>query len=150
MSMAHDEPKLVFPGLAGFYAWASDFAYLVVRAHLRRLYSPNRMVTLQYAGKRLPDDVAPSVLAFLTMFVATIAVFTICFTFTGLDLVTAYSASITAIANVGPGLGEIIGPAGNFQPLPDTVKWLLALAMIAGRLEVMSLLIALDPEFWRY
>jgi trk system potassium uptake protein TrkH len=125
-------------------------AWLVVRAHLRRLYSPNRVVTLRYNDKRLPDDVPPSVLAFLTVFVATIALFTICFTFTGLDLVTAYSAAITAITNVGPGLGEVIGPAGTFEPLPDTVKWLLSLAMLAGRLEVMTLLIAFDPDFWRY
>jgi len=125
-------------------------AYLVVRAHLHRLYSPSRMVTLRYNNKRLPDDVPPSVLAFLTVFVATIALFTICFTFSGLDLVTAYSAAISAVSNVGPGLGEVIGPAGNYSPLPDTVKWLLALAMIAGRLEVMALLIAFDREFWRY
>ena len=56
---------------------------------------------------------------------------------------------MTAITNVGPGLGPIIGPAGNFATLPDAAKWLLTLAMLAGRLEVLALLVAFDPDFWR-
>lgn len=124
--------------------------YLVARAHIRRLFSPHRVIVLKYNGKVLQDDVSFSVLAFLAVFVATIAVFTIALALLGLDLVTAYSASVTAITNVGPGLGSIIGPAGNFQPLPDAAKWLLSAAMLAGRLEVLALLVALEPDFWRF
>jgi trk system potassium uptake protein TrkH len=67
----------------------------------------------------------------------------------GLDLVTALSASATAITNVGPGLGPIVGPAGNFAVLPDAAKWILSVAMLLGRLEIFSVLILFDPEFWR-
>ena len=124
--------------------------YMLVRAHVKRLFSPRRILTLRYNGRRLPDDVPYSILAFLAVFVATIAVFTVCLALMGLDIVTAYSASVTAITNVGPGLGSIIGPAGNFAPLPDAAKWLLTVAMLAGRLEVLALLVAFDRDFWRF
>jgi trk system potassium uptake protein TrkH len=107
------------------------------------------VVPLRYNGRLLPNDVPTSVLAFLAVFIATITVFTLALTFMGLDIVTAYSASVTAITNVGPGLGPIVGPAGNFSTLPDAAKWLLTLAMLAGRLEVLALLVAFDPDFWR-
>ncbi|MEQ9574465.1 MAG: hypothetical protein RLN77_02710 [Rhodospirillales bacterium] len=57
---------------------------------------------------------------------------------------------MTANTNVGPGLGPIIGPSGTFQPLPDAAKWILTLAMLAGRLEVLALLVMFDRDFWRY
>jgi trk system potassium uptake protein TrkH len=124
--------------------------YLVVRAHIKRLASPNRVVQISYNGAPLPDDVPYSILAFLAVFVATIAVFTTCLSFLGLDVLSAYSATVTAITNVGPGLGPIVGPAGNFQPLPEAAKWILSLAMLAGRLEVLAMLVAFDRDFWRF
>ena len=134
----------------GIKVYRFQILYVIVRGHIKRLISPHRVVPLKYNGKPLPEDVPYSILAFLAVFVGTIAVFTVLLAFLGLDLVTAYSATITAISNVGPGLGSIIGPSGNFQPLPDAAKWTLSFAMLAGRLEVLSLLIALDPDFWRF
>ncbi len=122
---------------------------LIVRAHVKRLFSPNRVIHAHYNGKVLTNDIALSVLAFLAVFVATIALVTVLLAAMGLDLVTAYSASITAITNVGPGLGTIIGPAGNFAPLPESAKAILIFAMLAGRLEILALLVALDRDFWR-
>jgi trk system potassium uptake protein TrkH len=124
--------------------------YMLVRAHVKRLFSPNRVIKLTYNGAPVPDDVPYSILAFLAVFVATVAVFTVALSFLDLDILTAYSATVTAITNVGPGLGPIIGPAGNFAPLPDAAKWILTLAMLAGRLEILALLVAFDPDFWRY
>lgn len=66
----------------------------------------------------------------------------------GLDLVTALTGAATAVANVGPGLGEIIGPAGNFEPLPNAAKWLLCGGMLLGRLEILTVLVILTPMFW--
>ncbi|HCR67054.1 MAG TPA: potassium uptake protein TrkH, partial [Oceanicaulis sp.] len=66
----------------------------------------------------------------------------------GLDFLTAVTASATAIANVGPGLGEVIGPAGNFSTLPDPAKWILCLQMLLGRLEILVALYVLTPRFW--
>lgn len=124
--------------------------YLFVRGHIKRLISPNRVVPMAYNGRFLSEDVSISVLAFLAVFVGTIAVVTVALNALGLDIVTSYSASVTAITNVGPGLGHVIGPAGNFAPLPDAAKALLIAAMLAGRLEVLALLIVLDRDFWRY
>ena len=123
---------------------------MVVRAHIKRLASPNRVIQLSYNGAPVPDDVPYSILAFLAVFVATIAVFTTALCFLGLNVISAYSATVTAITNVGPGLGPIVGPAGNFQPLPEAAKWILSLAMLAGRLEVLAMLVAFDRDFWRF
>jgi trk system potassium uptake protein TrkH len=122
----------------------------IIRAHVRQLYNPHRVLVLKYNGQQLPDDVLYSVLAFLAVFIATTAIATVVLTLTGLDIVTAYSGSVTAITNVGPGLGTVIGPAGNFESLPDVAKWVLTSAMLAGRLEVLALLVALDLDFWGY
>jgi trk/ktr system potassium uptake protein len=121
---------------------------VVVRAHMRRLALPNRVVTLRYAGRRLPDDVPSSVLAFLAIYIGTTGLFTLLLTMTGLDFDTAMSAAATAISNVGPGLGATIGPSGNFSTVPDPAKWVLCAAMLLGRLELFTLLVLFDPDFW--
>jgi len=64
--------------------------------------------------------------------------------------ITALTGAATAVCNVGPGLGEIIGPAGNFSTLPDTAKWLLSIGMLLGRLEIITVLVLLTPAFWRH
>ncbi|RVU36722.1 TrkH family potassium uptake protein [Hwanghaeella grinnelliae] len=124
--------------------------HIIVRAHVKRLISPHRVVPLSYNGKSVSEEVSFSVLAFFAVFIATIAVVTIGLSFMGLDIVTAYSAAVTAITNVGPGLGNVIGPAGNFASLTDPAKVLLTITMLAGRLEVLALLVAFDRDFWRY
>lgn len=103
---------------------------------------------MRYNGSNMSEDVPLSVLAFFAVFMATITVFTLALGFLGLDMVTAYSAVLTAIANVGPGLGDVIGPSGTFQSFPDSAKWLLAGAMLAGRLEVIALLVFFEKDFW--
>ena len=70
-------------------------------------------------------------------------------TLCGLDPVTCVSGATTAVANVGPGLGTIIGPAGNFSSLPDIAKWILSVGMLLGRLEVITVLVLFTPVFWR-
>ena len=68
----------------------------------------------------------------------------------GLDWTTALSGAATAVCNVGPGVGSIIGPAGNFSTLPDAAKWLLTVGMLLGRLEILTVLVLLTPVFWKY
>ena len=70
-------------------------------------------------------------------------------TLTGLDWVTALTGAATAVCNVGPGLGPVIGPAGNFASLPDSAKWMLSAGMLLGRLEIITILVVLTPGFWR-
>jgi len=79
----------------------------------------------------------------------TVGVFTVVLAAQGLDLTTALSAAASAVGNVGPGLGDIIGPSGNYSSLPATAKWVLAFAMLLGRLELFTVLVILRPEFWR-
>jgi trk system potassium uptake protein TrkH len=122
----------------------------VIRRQLRTLENPSRVERMHYGATRLPEDVPPSVLAFLTLYGSTIAVVTLVLAAMGLDLVTALSSAVTAVSNVGPGLGEMVGPAGNFAPLPDTAKLVLAAAMILGRLELFTVFVLCDPQFWRW
>ena len=68
---------------------------------------------------------------------------------TGLDFVTSISGAATSISNVGPGLGDTIGPNGNFSSLENSSKWVLSLGMILGRLELFAILVLFIPSFWR-
>lgn len=128
------------------------FRFLVffgtVRAHLRRMVRPHRIMSEEYAGTRLKPELSFSVLAFLVVYLGSVGVITVALSFFDLDLVTAISAAATSVGNVGPGLGPMIGPAGHFAPLPDGAKWLLSLAMLVGRLELFTVLVLLDPDFW--
>ncbi len=128
------------------------FRFLVffgtVRAHLRRMVRPNRVMSEEYGGTRLTPELSFSVLAFLVVYLGSVGIITLALSFFGLDLVTAVSAAATAVGNVGPGLGPVIGPAGNFAPLPEGAKWLLSFAMLMGRLELFTVLVLLDPDFW--
>ncbi len=128
------------------------FRFLVffgtVRAHLRRMVRPHRIMSEEYAGTRLTPELSFSVLAFLVVYMGTVGIITVALSFFDLDLVTAISAAATSVGNVGPGLGPVIGPAGHFAPLPDGAKWLLSFAMLVGRLELFTVFVLLDPDFW--
>ena len=126
-----------------------QIAGLLARNHFVRLTSPNQIVSLSYNGRRLPEDVPFSVVAFLTIYMMTVGLFTLLLTALGLDLVTALSSAAQALGNVGPGLGDTVGPAGNYSTLPPAAKWILAFAMMLGRLELFTVLVLLRPEFWR-
>ncbi|WP_244265742.1 TrkH family potassium uptake protein [Polycladidibacter hongkongensis] len=129
------------------------FRFLVffgtVKAHLRRMVRPNRVISVSYGAARLTPELTFSVLAFLVVYLGTVGILTLVLSTFHLDLVTAVSAAATSVGNVGPGLGPVIGPAGSFAPLPDAVKWILSAAMLLGRLELFTVLVLLDPDFWR-
>ena len=116
---------------------------------IRRIHSPHGVFQLKYEGRTMTEDVISSVMAFLTMFVVTLGVVSVLLSATGLDLITSISGAATAIANVGPGLGPIIGPDGNFGALNDVAKWILVFAMLAGRLELMVVFVLFTSRFWR-
>jgi len=118
-------------------------------AHLSRIVSPNRVHVVLYHDRRVEDDVAFAILAFFGVMLFSLIVSTFLLAWFGVDLLTALTGSATALANVGPGLGDIIGPAGNFQSLPDAAKWVLSAMMILGRLEFFTIFVLLTPAFWR-
>lgn len=125
-------------------------SWLVIKDAAAKLIHPNRMVPMRYGDKVVDNEMAASTLSLVFLFFATFVFFGIVLQFAGLDFITAMSASATAVANVGPGLGDIIGPAGNFSSLPDICKWLLSVEMILGRLEILSAMALLMPGFWRW
>lgn len=133
----------------GIKIYRLQVAGMLTRSHFLHLISPNRVVTLVYSGRRLPDDVPFSVVAFLAIYMATIGVFTVVLSAMGLDFVTALSSATQAVGNVGPGLGEYVGPGGSFSSIPLAAKWVLSAAMLLGRLELFTVLVLLRPEFWR-
>jgi hypothetical protein len=96
-------------------------------------------------GRPVPEDVLNSVMAFFMLFTLSVGITSVLLSMTGLDLVTSVSGAATALANIGPGLGPIIGPAGNFAPLNDTAKWIMTVAMLLGRLELMVVLVLFTP-----
>ncbi len=122
---------------------------LITKRYIDHLFSPRRVMNLRYGNRTIDEDIILSILAFLTAFAGCVIVVTLALTLFGLDVLTAFSGAVTTITNVGPGLGEIIGPSGNFAPLPDGAKVVLIFAMILGRLEFFALLVLLSPRFWR-
>ncbi len=115
----------------------------------RRLLQPHGVFIAYYNRKAIPEEVSESVMSFFFLFVVLFCLLAMALGMLGLDFVTATSGAATAIGNVGPGLGPVIGPAGNFSTLPDAAKWLLAAGMLLGRLEIFTVLILLAPRFWR-
>ena len=119
------------------------------RAQMRAIHSPHGVFTPRYDGRPVAEEVLSSVMTFFVMFVVSLGVLSVALSLTGLDPVTAISGAATALANIGPGLGEIIGPAGNFAPLNDLAKWMLSAAMLVGRLELLVVYVLFTATFWR-
>lgn len=117
--------------------------------YLWRLIYPHGVRPATFGENRITPDVVVGVLVFTLAFLIMTALFALALTAMGLDLDTAISGAATAVANVGPGLGNVIGPAGNFQALPDGAKWVLAMAMLLGRLEIFTVLVLFTPGYWR-
>jgi len=118
-------------------------------AQLQRVRSPRGVFIPRYEGNAVPDDVTSSVAGFLFLFFSTLLVLTILLSMAGLDLLTATSGAVAALANIGPGLGPVIGPTGNYASLPDAAKWLLIAGMFLGRLEILGFLVMIQLSFWR-
>ncbi len=133
----------------GIKIFRFEVMYVMIKSHFRQLLYPSGVVAKTYAGRPLSDDVIGSVVVFFAAFFATYSALTIALMALGLDFLTSASGAVTALANVGPGLGDLIGPAGNFLTLPDTAKWLLSFGMLLGRLELFTVLILFYPRFWR-
>ncbi len=123
--------------------------YAIAFSQLRRALHPHGMFQPTYEGQPVTETVALSVLGFFFLFGATFAALSLLLSLSGLDLVTSLSGAATALANVGPGLGPVIGPAGNFSAIPDFAKWVMAFGMLLGRLELVTLFVLVLPSFWR-
>lgn len=133
----------------GMKVFRIQVLFLDLRQHLNRLAFPNGIFVRRFNGRPVPPSVSTAVMAFFFLFLLSFFLLAVALALTGLDTLTAISGAATALSNVGPGLGEIIGPSGNFAPLNDTAKWLLTLGMLVGRLEFFTLFVLILPRFWR-
>ncbi|ETX28437.1 TrkH family potassium uptake protein [Roseivivax isoporae] len=120
-----------------------------VRTQLRKIRAPHGIFTPRYDGRPVGDDVLASVMSFFMFFLVVLGIVSVALGMTGLDFITALSGAATALGNIGPGLGDEIGPAGNFQNINDAAKWILIFAMLLGRLELMAVLVIFTVRFWR-
>ncbi|WP_322866401.1 TrkH family potassium uptake protein [Aquicoccus sp. G2-2] len=120
-----------------------------IRTQLRRTSYPHGVFQPSFDGRPISPEVLNSVMSFFVFFTVTLGLMAVALSLTGLDFVTSLSGAATALANIGPGLGETIGPAGNFSTLNDTAKWILAFGMWAGRLELMAVYALFTVHFWR-
>ena len=112
-----------------------------------RLIHPNAVIPVKIGNSRVPDRVVESVWGFFAVYMLSFIVMFLILLGTGLDFVTAFSAVGACINNLGPGMGDV---SAHYGAINDTAKWVLAFAMLLGRLEVFTLLVLFTPAFWRH
>ena len=123
--------------------------YLFIINQLKKIIYPKGVFVLKYDQNPIDNKFISSIISFIYMYLVIFFILTALLSLTGLDFVTSISGAATSISNVGPGLGSIIGPNGNFSTLPDISKWILTLGMIMGRLELFAILVLFLPSFWK-
>ena len=133
----------------GIKIFRIQILYLFVVNQLKKIIYPKGIFVLKYDQNPIDNKFISSIISFIYMYLVIFFILTALLSLTGLDFVTSISGAATSISNVGPGLGSIIGPNGNFSTLPDISKWILALGMILGRLELFAILVLFLPSFWR-
>ena len=135
--------------VGGMKIFRLQIAVSALRRYMGNLLRPHAVIPIFYNGRTVAQGTIHAVLGFLFAFYAVFAISAALLSAMGLDSTTALSGAATSLANVGPGLGSTIGPAGTFVSLPDPAKWVLAVNMLIGRLEVFAVLVFFSPRFWR-
>ena len=133
----------------GIKVFRFQVLYAAAHTQIHHLLQPHGVFIPYYNRRPIPDDVIISVLSFFFVFGLSFAVLAMGLGILGLDFLTAVSSAATAISNVGPGLGPVVGPGGTFQSLPDAAKWLLSAGMLLGRLELFTVIVLFTRSFWR-
>ena len=123
--------------------------YSFISNQLKKIIYPKGIFLLKYDQNPVDDKFVSSIISFIYMYFVIFFIITMLLSLSGLDFITSISGAATSISNVGPGLGSIIGPNGNFSVLPDISKWVLTLGMILGRLELFAILVLFLPSFWK-
>ena len=123
------------------------FKYL--NLHLKKMLKPHIIVASHFNGKKVNESTYESVMSFFFLYILTFFISALLLSFSGLDFLTCVSAAASAISNVGPGLGEVIGPYGDYSSLNDYSKVVLLLTMFLGRLEMLTILVLFIPYFWK-
>ena len=122
---------------------------IFLKNQIQKLVSPNSVIITKYNSQKISDSFINSVIIFIFTFLFIFLIIAMLLSISGLDLITSISGAASSISNVGPGLGDIIGPNGNYRDIPDLSKWILSAGMLLGRLELFAVLVLFFPSFWR-
>jgi len=133
----------------GIKIFRLQILYLFISNQLKKIIYPKGIFLIKYDKNTVDDKFMASIISFIFLYFVIFFLIATFLSLSGLDFVTSVSGAATSISNVGPGLGSIIGPSGNFASLPDASKWILSLGMILGRLELFAILVLFLPSFWR-
>ena len=133
----------------GIKIFRVQILYQFISNQIKKIIYPRGIFNLRYEKQNIDEKFMSSIISFIYLYVIIFFILTALLTLTGLDFITSISAAATAISNVGPGLGDIIGPNGNFGNISSYSKWILSFAMILGRLELFAILVLFIPSFWR-
>jgi len=123
--------------------------YLFILNQLKKIIYPKGVFLIKYEQNSVDEKFVASIISFIFFYFVIFFILAALLSLTGLDFITALSGAATSISNVGPGLGPIIGPNGDFSSLPDISKWVLSVGMILGRLELFAILVLFLPSFWK-
>ena len=133
----------------GIKIFRVQILYQFFSNQIKKIVFPHGIFNTKYEKQNIDEKFMSSVITFIYLYILIFFISTALLSLTGLDFVTSISAAATSISNVGPGLGDLIGPNGNFSSLSDYSKWILSLTMILGRLELFAILVLFLPSFWR-
>jgi len=133
----------------GIKIFRIQILYSFISNQLKKIIYPKGIFVLKYNKNPVDNKFIASIISFIYMYLVIFFIISALLSLTGLDFITSISGAATSISNVGPGLGSIIGPNGNFSSLPDISKWILSLGMILGRLELFAILVLFLPSFWK-
>ena len=122
---------------------------IFLKNQIKKLISPNSVIITKYNNQKISDDFINSVIIFIFTFLFIFLIIAMLLSISGLDFITSISGAASSISNVGPGLGDVIGPNGNYKAIPDISKWILSAGMLLGRLELFAVLVLFFPSFWR-
>ena len=122
---------------------------IFLKNQIKRLISPNSVIITKYNNQKISDNFINSVIIFIFTFLFIFLIIAMLLSISGLDFITSISGAASSISNVGPGLGDVIGPNGNYKDIPDVSKWILSVGMLLGRLELFAVLVLFFPSFWR-
>jgi len=122
---------------------------IFLKNQIKKLIYPNSVIISKYNNQKISDEFINSVIIFIFSFLFIFFIIAMLLSISGLDFLTAISGAASAISNVGPGLGGVIGPDGNYKAIPDLSKWILSMGMLLGRLELFAVLVLFFPSFWR-
>ena len=133
----------------GIKIFRLQMLFIFLINQIKKLIYPNSIIITKYNNQKISDNFINSVIIFIFSFLFIFLIIAMLLSISGLDFLTAISGAASAISNVGPGLGDMIGPNGNYKAIPDLSKWILSIGMLLGRLELFAVLVLFFPSFWR-